>query len=128
MYYWLIIVSPLLLSFVSTKDDNNINLNNYSEFLNFGKKPLKSSDKSLENQIIKSKVEVLGKIFKKNIDRFKTSKKLEIIFLIDASSSVGETNFKSELLFVKKLLSDVTVDYDHARVSIITFSSSVVSS
>lgn len=122
----LLILLALFLSFVGAKD-NDLNLNNYSEFLNFGKKQLKSSDKSLENQIIKSKVEILGKIFKKNVDHFKSFKKLEIIFLIDASSSVGETNFKSELQFVKKLLSDVTVDYDHARVAIVTYSSSVVS-
>ncbi|RZB38885.1 sushi, von Willebrand factor type A, EGF and pentraxin domain-containing protein 1-like [Asbolus verrucosus] len=101
-------------------------LNNYSEFLNFGeKKLLKLKKDSLENSIIKSKVDVLGEIFKLNIESFKNSQKQELIFLIDGSSSVGETNFKSELKFVKKLLSDVTVDYDHTRVAIVTFSSSV---
>lgn len=111
----------------SSEKVNLETLNNYSEFLNFGEKKLKFNKESLENSIIKSKVDVLGEIFKQNIDIFKTSGKLDLIFLIDSSSSVGESNFKSELKFVKKLLSDVTVDYDHTRVAIITFSSTAVS-
>lgn len=100
-------------------------LNNYSEFLNFGDKKLQKIGKDrLENAIFKSKIDVLGEVFKKNIESIKLSARLDIIFLIDASSSVGENNFKSELSFVKKLLSDITVDYNHTRVAIVTFSSS----
>lgn len=49
--------------------------------------------------------------------------KLEMVFLVDASSSVGEENFDSELKFVKKLLADFTISSDHTRVAIVTFSS-----
>lgn len=99
-------------------------VNNYSEFLNFGDKKLQKLHKNeFENSLFKSKVDVLGAIFKKNIDEIKLSDKLDIAFLIDASSSVGEVNFQSELKFVKKLLSDVTVDFNHTRVAIVTFSS-----
>lgn len=41
-------------------------------FLNLGyKKRLKDSKSKLENAILKSKVEVLGEIFKKHVDRLK---------------------------------------------------------
>ncbi|CAG9762396.1 unnamed protein product [Ceutorhynchus assimilis] len=100
-------------------------LNNYSEFLNFGDKKLHkiNGGNSLENDIFKSKLDVLGEVFKKNVDFFKVSQKLDIVFLVDASSSVGDHNFKSELKFIKKLLSDITVDYNHTRVAVVTFSS-----
>ncbi|KAJ8929513.1 hypothetical protein NQ314_017806 [Rhamnusium bicolor] len=75
-----------------------------NKFLNFGEKKLHKADKNdLENAIFKSKIDVLGEIFKKNIDMLKISAKLDIVFLIDASSSVGENNFRSELKFVKKI-------------------------
>ncbi|KAB0799990.1 hypothetical protein PPYR_07870 [Photinus pyralis] len=96
----------------------------YSVFLNYGgQKVSKLVKGNLENAVIKSKVEVLGEVFKKHIDSIKVWPKLDIVFLIDASSSVGEDNFKSELKFVKKLLSDVVVDFDHSRISVVTFSS-----
>lgn len=99
-------------------------VNNYSEFFNFGdKKILKLNRSNLENSVIKSKVQVLGEVFKHKIDAFKASGALDIVFLIDASSSVGEINFRSELKFVKKIMSDITVDYNHTRVAIITFGS-----
>lgn len=99
-------------------------LNNYSEFLNFGDKKLhKTGENKLENAIFKSKLDVLGEVFKKNVDFFKVTDKLDIVFLVDGSSSVGDDNFKSELKFIKKLLSDITVDYNHTRVAVVTFSS-----
>ncbi|XP_060530297.1 sushi, von Willebrand factor type A, EGF and pentraxin domain-containing protein 1-like isoform X2 [Cylas formicarius] len=99
-------------------------LNNYSEFLNFGDKKLhKLKSDNLENAIFKSKLEVLGEIFKKNVEFFKMSDRLDIVFLVDASSSVGDDNFRSELKFIKKMLSDITVDYNHTRVAVVTFSS-----
>lgn len=112
------------LAFTGAEKINSEILNNYSQFFNFGDKKVSKLNKiDLENAIIKSKVDVLGEVFKKNIDVLKATGEMDLIFLVDASSSVGETNFKSELKFVKKLMSDVTVDYNHTRVAIITFSS-----
>ncbi len=77
----------------------------------------------LENSVIKSGIE--GQIinFRKVITKMKFAKKLEIIFLIDSSSSVGKENFQDELSFVKRLLSDFNVSYNYTRIAIITFSS-----
>lgn len=119
----LIIIFVLEVNISAEKFDWDT-LNNYSEFLNFGDKKLNKIKRDrLENSIFKSKIDILGEVFKKNIDSIKISSQLDIVFLIDASSSVGEFNFNSELRFVKKLLSDVTVDYNHTRVAIVTFSS-----
>lgn len=99
-------------------------VNNYSEFFNFGdKKIAKLNRTNLENSVIKSKVEVLGEVFKHEIDALKASGALDLVFLVDASSSIGESNFRSELKFVKKMMSDITVDYNHTRVAIVTFGS-----
>jgi len=46
---------------------------------------------------------------------------VEMVFLVDASGSVGAENFRSELNFVTKLLSDFTVDALAARVALVTF-------
>lgn len=71
-----------------------------------------------------SKVEILSDTFKNNINKIKSLyKKVDIVFLIDASSSVGKNNFLSEIKFVKKLLSDFTVSYNYTRVAVVTFSS-----
>lgn len=43
------------------------------------------------------------------------------MFLVDASGSIGAENFRSELNFVTKLLSDFTVDAMAARVALVTF-------
>lgn len=95
----------------------------YKVFLNFGdQKLMKTSKSDTENAILK-KVDVLGDIFKKKINEIKKNDKLDLVFLIDASSSVGEENFHSEVKFVKTLLSDITVDYNHTRIAVITFSS-----
>lgn len=95
----------------------------YTAFLNFGDNEVLKSNYNYSNGNFKSKVDVLGKLFKNNIDVFKAYRQLDLIFLIDSSSSVGENNFKSEIKFVKKLLSDVTVDYNHTRIAIVVFSS-----
>ncbi|XP_076273096.1 sushi, von Willebrand factor type A, EGF and pentraxin domain-containing protein 1-like isoform X1 [Rhynchophorus ferrugineus] len=109
---------------VSQKFDLDV-LNNYSEFLNLGRKKLQKikGGENLENAIFKSKLEILGEIFKTNVDFIRSFKRQDIVFLVDASSSVGRDNFKSELRFIKKLLSGITVDYNHTRVAVITFSS-----
>lgn len=73
----------------------------------------------------KSKVETLGGVLKGHIQELKatTNKEIDLIFLVDSSTSVGKNNFREEVKFVKKLLSDFTVDSNHTRVSVITFSS-----
>ncbi|XP_073447245.1 sushi, von Willebrand factor type A, EGF and pentraxin domain-containing protein 1 isoform X2 [Aquarana catesbeiana] len=71
-----------------------------------------------------NKVEKLGQSFKKNIRRLREkSRHLDMVFLVDESSSVGYANFVSELRFVKKLLSDFPVVPSATRVAIVTFSS-----
>uniref|UniRef100_A0A182NDP0 Sushi, von Willebrand factor type A, EGF and pentraxin domain-containing protein 1 n=1 Tax=Anopheles dirus TaxID=7168 RepID=A0A182NDP0_9DIPT len=52
-----------------------------------------------------------------------SSERLDIVFLIDASSSVGPTNFQSELRFVKKLLTGFDVSVNRTRIAVVTFSS-----
>nr|XP_040233470.2 sushi, von Willebrand factor type A, EGF and pentraxin domain-containing protein 1-like [Anopheles coluzzii] len=62
--------------------------------------------------------------FQANIGRLKRSNdRLDIVFLIDASSSVGRANFHSELRFVKKLLAGFDVSVNRTRVALVTFSS-----
>lgn len=46
---------------------------------------------------------------------------VELVFLVDASDSIGAENFRSELNFVTKLLADFTVDMWAARVAVVTF-------
>ncbi|XP_066469621.1 sushi, von Willebrand factor type A, EGF and pentraxin domain-containing protein 1 isoform X2 [Tiliqua scincoides] len=70
------------------------------------------------------KVERLGRAFKRQVRRLREqSGRLELVFLVDESSSVGQANFRSELRFVKKLLSDFPVVPTATRVAIVTFSS-----
>uniref|UniRef100_A0A182K190 Sushi, von Willebrand factor type A, EGF and pentraxin domain-containing protein 1 n=1 Tax=Anopheles christyi TaxID=43041 RepID=A0A182K190_9DIPT len=62
--------------------------------------------------------------FQDSISRLKGSnERLDIVFLIDASSSVGPNNFQSELRFVKKLLAGFDVSVNRTRIALVTFSS-----
>lgn len=71
-----------------------------------------------------SKVHELSAVLKITIHRIRQQyKKMDIVFLIDSSSSVGKSNFRSELKFVTKFLSDFNVSFNYTRVSIVTFSS-----
>ncbi|XP_060618494.2 sushi, von Willebrand factor type A, EGF and pentraxin domain-containing protein 1 isoform X2 [Anolis sagrei] len=71
-----------------------------------------------------SRVERLGRAFKRQVRRLREgSASLELVFLVDESSSVGQANFRSELRFVTKLLSDFPVVPTATRVAIVTFSS-----
>lgn len=71
-----------------------------------------------------NKVEKLGRAFKRQVRQLREkSDRLELVFLVDESSSVGQANFLSELRFVKKLLSDFPVVATATRVAIVTFSS-----
>ncbi|XP_032687514.1 sushi, von Willebrand factor type A, EGF and pentraxin domain-containing protein 1-like isoform X2 [Odontomachus brunneus] len=74
--------------------------------------------------MLKSKTDILSRRLKIDIDRLRNkTDQIELVFLVDASGSVGVQNFRSELNFVTKLLSDFTVDATAARVAIITFGS-----
>lgn len=73
----------------------------------------------------KTKVETLGAVLKRHVQRLRATEngQVELVFLVDSSSSVGADNFFEELRFVRKLLADFTVDVNKTRVSVITFSS-----
>uniref|UniRef100_A0A3Q3JW62 Sushi, von Willebrand factor type A, EGF and pentraxin domain-containing protein 1 n=1 Tax=Monopterus albus TaxID=43700 RepID=A0A3Q3JW62_MONAL len=71
-----------------------------------------------------SKVERLGQAFKRNVRELREkSACLDLVFLVDESSSVGANNFLSELRFVRKMLSDFPVAPENTRVALVTFSS-----
>lgn len=71
-----------------------------------------------------SKVERLGQAFKRNVRVLREkSACLDLVFLVDESSSVGAGNFLSELRFVRKMLSDFPVAPANTRVALVTFSS-----
>lgn len=66
----------------------------------------------------------LSAVLKQTIYRIRQKyKKIDVVFLLDASSSVGKSSFLSELKFVRKFLSDFNVSYNYTRVSLVTFSS-----
>ncbi|XP_006809694.1 sushi, von Willebrand factor type A, EGF and pentraxin domain-containing protein 1-like [Neolamprologus brichardi] len=71
-----------------------------------------------------SKVERLGMEFKRNVRELREkSSCLDLVFLVDESSSVGANNFLSELRFIRKMLSDFPVAPENTRVALVTFSS-----
>lgn len=76
-------------------------------------------------QLNKNKVNTLGLVLKRHVAelRHTENKKVDMIFLVDSSSSVGIHDFFNEVKFVRKLLADFTVDSSHTRVSVVTFSS-----
>lgn len=70
------------------------------------------------------KVERLGQAFKQNVRELREkSSCMDLVFLVDESSSVGANNFLSELRFVRKMLSDFPVSPENTRVALVTFSS-----
>ncbi|XP_061525630.1 sushi, von Willebrand factor type A, EGF and pentraxin domain-containing protein 1 isoform X5 [Phycodurus eques] len=70
------------------------------------------------------KVARLGVAFKRNVRQLREkSACLDLVFLVDESSSVGAGNFGSELRFVRKMLSDFPVAPENTRVALVTFSS-----
>ncbi|XP_049280450.1 sushi, von Willebrand factor type A, EGF and pentraxin domain-containing protein 1-like [Anopheles funestus] len=70
------------------------------------------------------RLELANSRFQDNINSMKNSSaRLDIVFLIDASSSVGPSNFQSELRFVKKLLAGFDVSMNRTRIAVVTFSS-----
>lgn len=74
--------------------------------------------------ITEKRVDELAEILKQNIFQIRQKhKKIDVVFLLDASSSVGKNNFLSELKFVTKFLSDFNVSFNYTRVALVTFSS-----
>ncbi|XP_068228821.1 sushi, von Willebrand factor type A, EGF and pentraxin domain-containing protein 1-like isoform X2 [Palaemon carinicauda] len=123
--FYLLVALALVLCLPATlSSDFKTEKPPYSDFLNYGKKKLKPGP-DLENEIIKSKVEVLGEILKHHVERLRQvpEQRIELVFLVDASASVGAENFFNEIKFVKKLLADFAVSYNQTRVAVITFSS-----
>ncbi|XP_046668707.1 sushi, von Willebrand factor type A, EGF and pentraxin domain-containing protein 1-like isoform X2 [Homalodisca vitripennis] len=121
------LMAVVLITAVTVVAQQKTGVDSSSGFFSTGQqKKLKEKVEKLENLVLKSKVEVLGEVFKKHFDALIAAEKhhkVELVFLIDASSSVGSENFQSELEFVKKLLADFSVSYNDTRVALITFSS-----
>ena len=71
------------------------------------------------------KVEVFGAVLKSHVQALRrlSNRQVDLVFLVDSSSSVSEANFRNELKFVQRLLADFTVDRYTTRVAVITFSS-----
>ena len=91
----------------------------YDEYLTYDYGPPRPDPAS------KSKVDTLGAVLKRHVQMLRQArnKQVDIIFLVDSSASVGMKNFLEELKFVRKLLADFTVDRNHTRVAVVTFSS-----
>ena len=53
------------------------------------------------------------------------SSPVDLIFMLDASSSVGEAAFQSMLRFVVSLVQDMHIDTGHVRVGVMSFSTEV---
>lgn len=87
--------------------------------------PLTSSPSASNlSESAERKVERLGQAFKQNVRELREkSFCLDLVFLVDESSSVGANNFLSELRFVRKMLSDFPVAPENTRVALVTFSS-----
>lgn len=80
--------------------------------------------RKMENDVIKEQLDTMSSTFRKIVNKIKMKhKRLEMIFLVDSSSSVGKENFANEISFVKRLLSDFNVSFNYTRVALITFSS-----
>lgn len=80
----------------------------------------------LENDVLmeKEQLDVMSTTFRKAINKIKMKhKRIDMIFLVDSSSSVGKENFANEISFVKRLLSDFNVSFNYTRVALVTFSS-----
>ena len=51
--------------------------------------------------------------------------KIDLVFVLDQSGSVGPRNFQKILSFMKSVLSDLSVAYEHTRVSVVRFGTGV---
>ncbi|KAG7203366.1 hypothetical protein KM043_013441 [Ampulex compressa] len=98
-----------------------------TSFLNFGQNADENQRYWYEHfedieKTLRNKADVLSRFLKFHIDRIRNqTDQVDLVFLVDASGSVGAENFQSELNFVKKLLSDFTVKSTAARIAVVTF-------
>lgn len=141
-----VLTSNILLDSISNESANNsellsneiVKLDSYEDSIEMTSSmtttaiPLNTTTKLDLNDMVvitttppnESKVHELSVVLKRTIQGIRQKyKKMDIVFLIDSSSSVGKTNFLSELKFVTKFLSDFNVSYNYTRVAIVTFSS-----
>lgn len=101
-------------------DIDNITAIAYTELDDIDETPVNVNDLI----IAESKIQELSLVLKSTVHRIRQQhKKLDVVFLIDSSSSVGKSNFRSEVKFVVKFLSDFNVSFNYTRVAIVTFSS-----
>lgn len=111
----------------TTLDELDVNATNVpeNEFTTLPIETTIKSSQSIDDALAaESKVHELSAVLKTTVHRIRQQyKKMDIVFLIDSSSSVGKSNFRSELKFVTKFLSDFNVSFNYTRVSIVTFSS-----
>ncbi|KOX71267.1 Sushi, von Willebrand factor type A, EGF and pentraxin domain-containing protein 1, partial [Melipona quadrifasciata] len=109
----------------------NIELQNFgvSERTECNFKHKRSTDRqelnaSLENveKTFRKKTAALSYLLKADIDRLRNeTDQVELVFLVDASGSVGLNNFQSELNFIKHFLADFSVEPSATRIAIVTF-------
>ncbi|XP_076814212.1 sushi, von Willebrand factor type A, EGF and pentraxin domain-containing protein 1-like isoform X2 [Clavelina lepadiformis] len=66
-------------------------------------------------------IDEIVQTFKRNVLRLRSNKKLDLIFVIDASFSVTSEYFKDEIRFVSRFVSGIPVSMDTTRVAVITF-------
>ncbi|XP_061166124.1 sushi, von Willebrand factor type A, EGF and pentraxin domain-containing protein 1-like [Saccostrea echinata] len=113
--FYLCVVFPCFYNVsISLNDDDSDDISNESVYI-----------RTEEEIASKSKVDSLGPVLKRHIQALRqvSNKKVDIVFLVDSSASVGPRDFNYEIKFVRKLLADFTVDTNHTRVCVITFSS-----
>ncbi|XP_064796418.1 sushi, von Willebrand factor type A, EGF and pentraxin domain-containing protein 1 isoform X3 [Oncorhynchus masou masou] len=124
MWNYILLLWSFLVSRTSTWPASEQQLHHLSS-LRYGSGPPASPALNLTlSESAESKVERLGQAFKKNVRTLREkSARLDLVFLVDESSSVGANNFLSELRFVRKLLSDFPVAPEDTRVALVTFSS-----
>ncbi|XP_044001596.1 sushi, von Willebrand factor type A, EGF and pentraxin domain-containing protein 1-like [Aphidius gifuensis] len=110
--------------------DDNLRSNDTTDYYQTGSekiknnKPFKRYLKTMKNNENYNfqKIDILSNSLRNHIDNFRNdSDMMDIVFLIDASSSVGHDNFQSELNFVRKVLSDLSIDETSTKIAIITF-------
>ncbi|XP_060818726.1 sushi, von Willebrand factor type A, EGF and pentraxin domain-containing protein 1-like isoform X1 [Bombus pascuorum] len=129
---WLSLCLLTTIAFFDEIRRLDIGLQNFrvSERNEFNFKDKRSTDRyelntSLKNQLRKpfrEKADALSRLLKANIDRLRNeTDQVELVFLVDASGSVGLKNFHSELNFVKHLLADFSVEPSTTTVAIVTF-------
>ncbi|XP_052871110.1 sushi, von Willebrand factor type A, EGF and pentraxin domain-containing protein 1-like, partial [Anopheles cruzii] len=83
------------------------------------------SDLELARAEVDARVHRVSQRFRETVAEMRRTSddRLDIVFLVDASASVGRVNFGAELRFMRKLLADFDVSVNRTRVALVTFSS-----